>query len=804
MKFEGNELNALPEQNTGNQDDLLESIDFDKLLVVFKKSIPWMLLLITAFSVSAYLYVRYTKPLYESRSIIKLAVQNEASLIGIGNPFEAMSNGMSSEIELIKSDLFFTRVARTINYDVSYYYYGKILTEERYKNSPFRVSYKIKNEYFLDYPIDLEILNHDEFNIEYNHNGERVISRHNFGDEISTPQWNLLIEKSNAFNEGNGVGKYYFTINSEKAVVRYLHRNVKVEPLNLNARTIGIYLKDHNRLKAKEFLTAIDTLYLDYTTEAKNQTIEQKVQFLDNQLEHTNEILEEYEAYFENFTLTNRTTSVESDIGSAIKSLESLDTLYAQLKTELAELKLIIKQVENGEILIISPFTLSSLPEILTSRLQNYNSLISERNLKLQSYNENTYIIQRIDEQLKNTESGTIDLFREYESILEERIEQINDRRRWVESNFVELPSMGTEYRKNKRFYGMFEQTYFGMFGRKSELEIARAGTVTNFVILSPPSYPTDPIAPQKLLIYGIGGGVGLVLSILFVLIRYLLHNKINTVKELEKLISVPILGSLPYSESVSGPDARLVIDKNPKSGLSEALRAIRTNMDFLNPDKSKRIISVTSTVSGEGKTFFSINLGAILSLSKNRVIIVDLDMRKPKVHLAFENDGSIGGVSTVLIGKDDLKQSIKETGIDNFHYLPAGTTPPNPSELLLGESFDRMLSDLKKEFDIIILDTPPVGLVTDGILAMHRADLPIYVFRSDYSKRSFVQTLTNLVKMKRFKNLSVVLNSVKFNQGYGYGYGGYGYGKYGNGYYVENSNGHSSLLDKAKSIAGK
>ena len=315
----------------------------------------------------------------------------------------------------------------------------------------------------------------------------------------------------------------------------------------------------------------------------------------------------------------------------------------------------------------------------------------------------------------------------------------------------------------------------------KMELEITRAGTVTNYVILSPASLPQGPIKPEKLLIYGVALSFSLVFSFVFLLVRYLLNNKITSLRELEKLIQVPILGAVPKYNKEKIPLTKLVIKPSSKSAISESLRTIRTNMEFLNGTKESHIITITSTISGEGKTFIAVNMGAIIAFSKQKVCIVDLDMRKPKVHLAFGDEAAVHGVSTLLIGKSSLDECIRHSQIDNLDYIPAGPNPPNPSELILHDEYKTLLKDLRKKYDMVILDTPPVGLVTDAVLSMKNSDIQIYVVRSDYSKRSFTKSIENLNRLNQFPNLTVIFNSLKSsNSGYGHGYGyGYGYGYY-------------------------
>ena len=277
------------------------------------------------------------------------------------------------------------------------------------------------------------------------------------------------------------------------------------------------------------------------------------------------------------------------------------------------------------------------------------------------SYNENTFVVKRLDQQYKLNEEKAKILITEYEDQIKESIKEIQSQREVIEKRFFQLPSMSTEYLKNRRFYGLEESFQLSLRRSKMELEISRAGTVTNFIILSPATLPGDPIKPEIPIIYGISLAIAIIVSFLFVLIRYIANNRITSVQELESLIRVPLLGTLPFYSSEKLTVTKLVISPSSKSVLSESLRTIRTNMEFLRGAKENRVMTITSTVSGEGKTFVSVNLAAIIAFSDQKVCIVDLDMRKPKVHLAFGDEPGVNGVSTHLIGKCTLDESIQK-----------------------------------------------------------------------------------------------------------------------------------------------
>ena len=707
----------------------MNAFDLVKFLHTVKKSLIWVVLLFIVAGTGAFLFVRYTKPLFESQSLLKLDIESEATSLGLAsaNYESAALNNLSGEIELLKSKLFFSKVISVANLDVSYHYYGRYLTDERYKNSPFVVSYKLHNGSYYNRSFDLEIFDENQFNLIYDRNGELVSETFRYGEEISTSDFNLLIEKTKNFNFPEVSGTYFFVINSEDALINYFQNNVKVTPENLNARTIRISLSDHNKYKARDLVMAIDTLYLEYTKQAKNQTIDQKIKFLDSQINETEEKIEGFEEYFEDFIVDNRTTNYQTEIAKTIQVLNVLDTTEFQLKKEISEIDLILSE-NNDELLNVSPLLINKLPEVVATYLMSYQELLKEKQNKIRNYNENTYVIRRLNEELESEREKFAGILGDYKEDLISRLGDLKRRRDLIEGSFSNMPSMSTDFNKNQRFYALQENFLLNLTKSKMELEITKAGTVTNFVVLSPASLPSVPIEPKPLLIYGGAIALAFFLSLFLILIRYLMNNRITTLKELEGLISVPVLGTLPKYRGEKLVLTKLVVRQNSKSALSEALRTIRTNMEFLNGPKKNQLLTITSTISGEGKTFVAVNLGAIIALSNQKVCIVDLDMRKPKVHLAFGDEPHYKGMSTLLIGKDQLDDCIISTETKGLDYIPAGPTPPNPSELILNEEYRVILEDLRSRYDLVILDTPPVGLVTDAVLSMKLSDLQMYV----------------------------------------------------------------------------
>lgn len=267
---------------------------------------------------------------------------------------------------------------------------------------------------------------------------------------------------------------------------------------------------------------------------------------------------------------------------------------------------------------------------------------------------------------------------------------------------------------------------------------------------------------------------------------------------ELEKTLNAPlyVLGGIPnYKKEM--PVSQLIVNQNPKSLIAESFRNVRSNLQFISSAEGPKIIAITSTISDEGKTFISINIGGIFAFSGKKVIILDMDMRKPKIHVGFGVDNT-KGMSSILIKTENYKNCINKSLLENLDFITAGPIPPNPSELILNGNINELLESLKKEYDYVIIDNPPIGLVTDGLSLMQKADYPIYVFRADYSKRIFVKNAEKLYYTNKIKNLCVVINGVNINKSYyGKGYN-YGYNSsYTNDYYVDDTQEQSGVFKR-------
>jgi capsular exopolysaccharide synthesis family protein len=406
--------------------------------------------------------------------------------------------------------------------------------------------------------------------------------------------------------------------------------------------------------------------------------------------------------------------------------------------------------------------------------LARVQTLLLEQDKMKLSYNEVTIAYREREKEINLRSTQVREQLVELRSEWTRRLQEMNSRKKSLEYEFANMPDKSTQFTKNQRFYKLYEEFYLSLMQSKAGFEIAQAGTTPDFKILSPASISDRPISPNRPMIAGVGLVGSLVTILFFVGILYLINNKITSLHDLERVTHVPVLGLVPASRHTGRQSFHVI--NHPKSIVSEAIRTLRTNLDFFRTQSPQRVIAISSTISGEGKSFVALNLGAAMALSRKKVVLIDLDMRKTKTNLPVQVDDLGKGMSTVLIGKENWQNCVLKTEVEMLHYIPSGPNPPNPSELLLNGEFSSILDELKSHYDVIILDTPPVGLVTDGIQAMKHADVSIYIFRANYSKRDFIGNLQRIVSINKITNVTSLLNAVPStgDKSYGYGYGYY------------------------------
>ena len=431
----------------------------DRFQAVLKKMLPWSILLLLISLFICYLIVRYTKPLFESSSILKLNIKRDASILGLPEYDEEQTfNNLSSEIELLKSSLFFNKVIDVVNMDVSIYTIGKILLDERYTNPPFTVKYRIMDDRVYDIPFKVDVISPENFRLSYSIDGHNFESSFQFGEEIHTDYFDFIIDLTKYYIHGIQDNEFYFYLNSRKFLLDYISQNITVQPLNLNANTIQVSFKGYNSHKARDLVNAIDTLYIRYTQEEKNKANSQKIRFLNLQLESTEQRLTDFENYFENLIITNKSVDLTDNLSETIQYLNALDSQKYDIQIRLSRLQELLDALVSGKSINLGLSDYKILPDNIVEEISELNNTIEARESVLISHNENTQVYRKWTDEINSMYKRIRDFIIEYEAELNDRLALIDQKNDRLEKRFVELPSKNTEYSKSQRRYALYEE----------------------------------------------------------------------------------------------------------------------------------------------------------------------------------------------------------------------------------------------------------------------------------------------------------------------------------------------------------
>lgn len=748
--------------------DAVEGIDLNKLRVIISQKWIWIMLILILTNMIAFLTIRYTQDLFESASEIKLDIKQDATELGLGEflPDRGKVNMISGEIETIQSKSFLSQVIDSLRLHVSYFSIGQFLNTELYTSSPFTVAFALQQSNYYNIPFTILPLTGETFELSIGKSEPKILGT--FNDTLQLEGLTLFITKK-PDGEFYPENTYSFILNSRDVLLEYISRNLTVEPLKFEANTIRISFKDSNPYKARDLVNGIDSLYLAFSQEQKNRANKQKIEWLSAELSNIEAQMEEYEGYFEDFTLKNRTANLEGDLKKTIDLISKIDSQRFEISRRITEVNQLLEAINQDEYLVSQR---NFFPDYINSNIETLQLLYLEMDKIKLSYSETTFAYKQKQNEIEAIRKKSFAQLSDLKSEWLKKLQELNHTKNKLENEFADMPDKTTQFSKKQRFYKLYEEFYLTLLQSRSQFEIAQAGSTPDFKILSTANFPSTPISPNKPMIYGIGFVAGIVLNVFFIGIFYLTNTKITSQTELERLSTVPLLGVVPALRDVS-KDV-MYISSHPKSMVSEALRTLRTNLDFFKTDLPQKVIAISSTISGEGKSFIAMNLGGVMALSHKKVVLLDLDMRKKKTDAISSGTDGSKGVSTILIRKNTWNDCVVKSSLPNFDFIPSGPHPPNPSELLLNGEFSQLLTELKKHYDYILMDTPPVGVVTDGIMAMKQADICIYIVRANYSKKEYIRNLHRIIRINKFQHMTTLLNALPATSETAYGYGYY------------------------------
>jgi len=785
--------NPINNNNTVTQNKSeLWNLSFRDLFFKYVRFLPVFVLSVAFALLGAYLYLRYTVPTYQVGG--SMIIKNEQAG-GRSDKVEELFAGsktqnIQSEIEILKSRPLMERVVRKLNLQFSYYAIGKIKTVNIYKQGPFIISAQQLSDSSRPFSFKVKISNGNAFTI----NKEQRILR--FGEPFKTSFGVFSLSKNYDFNGGNDYNVFWMPTSS--AASSYAGA-LQILPKSANTGILSISMKTPNAQLAADIINKLMEEYSDYSVEQKKQSSDQILAFIDDRLIDYGRKLDSVQKMYLNFQTKYNLIDAVTQQGTYFDLISEADKSTNAQTLSLNFVSMLddyLADKKNDFSKVVVPSSLGIEDPTLNELVSQYNKVqIDRQELLDANIPSGNPLVKEANGQIEKLRLSIKENLRNIKSSGNQSISRFKERSNIGETQLKEMPVKVKELAEIKRQVEAYQDLYKLLIQKKEETAISRASTISNSAIIDR-AYPTTvPVSPNRRTIQLLAIVLGLALPAMFIFVAEVLNDKVTTRFDIEKLTTAPILGEIGHSYS----EGTLVVNKTTRSMVAEQFRIIRSNLQYILHKKEKAVLLVTSSFSGEGKSYISTNMGAVLALAGKKTIILEFDIRKPKV-LSGLGMTKGPGITNFLVGKGNLPDLIRPIPEhENLFVLGCGPVPPNPAELLLDPKLDELFAWLKENYDMVIIDTAPVGMVSDAMTLSKFADCTLYLVRQEHTFKKQVALIDEFYQANKLPKVSIIINDVKIKPGYGYyGYGRYGYGYgYGYGSYYEEETPPSNFLER-------
>ncbi|MBK9318346.1 MAG: polysaccharide biosynthesis tyrosine autokinase [Bacteroidetes bacterium] len=764
------------EKKMVGNNNLIDQKDLKRTLSTIGKNWYWFILFLGLSLAGSVFYLYKATKFYGVTTEILIKAQKDplkAALLE-SMPTKPSDQDLTNEILVLSSTKMVDETVKKLGLDISYYIEGRIKTGEVYKGTPFEVQGKLLDYSFYETPISLKIINQKRFAWEINTEEYSKKGEANFGDPVVTSKFSFLVTPdSNVFKNNPRINEinYQFRFHDHKELVSKYKKRLVIEPIP-DASAISISLEDEVMEKAIDFLNTLVNIYIENSISVNKQVNENTLAFIDGQLSQVENQLNGIESNLEQYQKDKTTFNLGGEQSVLFQRSVDFETERARMGIQLKSIDNMYEYLNSSESdLAISPAVLAQQNDpSLSSAFTELFALQQKRTNLLFSNTPSSPLVKQTDDQISSVKQNIMGLILNIRKKLTNDINSLSSQLNEYEVTMRQMPTTQRGIVNISRNVEIYSKIYEFLLETKAQTVISKAAIVADKIILEP-AYFNGNVRPLSMQTIAGGFGLGIALSFLLVFIKGMFYNYINTKDELKDITDLSIIGVIGKSKEAG--DEYLVVDKFPQSQIAEAFRVIRTNLSYFAPKVKSKILLVTSSVAGEGKTFCAVNIATTLAKAKKKVILVDLDLHKPKQANAFNLHNDVG-ITSYVVGKANLNQIIKDTAIENLQIILTGPRTPNASELIVDPMMDKLLEELKNIYEYIIIDTPPVGLLSDALVFMKHADLNLYVLKAGYSKRDFVDIAHQITEKNDIKHISFILNNVNAKNipaGYGGGY---------------------------------
>ncbi|MAO18243.1 MAG: tyrosine protein kinase [Muricauda sp.] len=777
-----------------------KSIDFKEIIRQYTSKWYLFLLAIMFCLGIAFLYNRYTAPLYDAQARIKIEMEGnnnpELAVFQDLGAFQGQMNPIIDEIEIIKSRSNFVEVVKKLQLNTQIFRLGNILDSEIYRDSPFNLNFKESDSIVSQSGFSFYLNVMSDATFGYKRQEDEPYKQNTFGSNISTPLGDMIITPSVENIKIYKDNEFRIVIRPATVVADSYRGRVQITPLERSSNILSLYLQDRIQHRAQDIINELIAVYNENAIEDKKIAADKTSNFIDARITEIYSNLYNVDQSAEEFKTNRGITDISSEsninLSVGMENRQQLESASLQLNMA-SSMKDMVENQDGYEIL---PSNLGLSDQTITGTTARYNQLVAERNRLLESSSNLNPVVQNLDKELNTLKSSLLSSLNNTTGNLELQINSLARQQSRINSRIYSAPGNERELRDITRKLETTESLYLYLLEKREEAQIA-------FASASPPSSIVDaaystssaPVAPNKMINYVAALFLGFVLPFMFIYVSGLLDNTLNSKQDLEGVIgnNIPVIAELPKI----GKKDRKIVKKDDRSVLAESLRILRTNLNYIQKSQKSKpdnLIFITSSVPGEGKTFISSNLAKIYADTGKKVLLLGADIRNPKLYDFFSSDENVemangvqprrstkAGLTEFLVNSDLRVQDITVPAHINENEIDlifSGKIPPNPTELLMNPRMGELFEKVSKMYDYVIVDTAPLMVVTDTLLISEYASQILYVVKAGATELKVIDFPLKLKEEGKLKGLSFVVNNVKQSElGYGGKYG-YGYGK--------------------------
>lgn len=749
----------------------LANLSVKDLFFKYIRFLPVFLLCLAVTLFAAWLYLRYATPIYRASGSLWIksdkqtggADDQKLNQLALNSGIDNLQN----EIEVLRSKPLMERVVDALNLQINYKAIGKIKSPDIYKQGPFLMEAFELTDSSRPFTLDIKFTNDTVFRVD---DEKRTFV---FGELFRNKYGVFRLIKNSFSSPGK---EYNVSWLPTGQMTAQLAGVVQIAPKN-GTDILTISIETTNPQKSADVISQLMTEYAEMTKEDKNQEEALTLVFVDTSLKRVQQQIDSIQKEKSAFESANNIVDLQNQTQNYFNNITDADKNYHDQQILMNMIDLIdgyLKDNPNNDKLVPSSFVLAD--ETLKGKIEEYNKAVVERASLVKAHiPENNPIVKENDAIIEKLRSDILEATKNVRASTAIAMSSYKERKQTVEGQVKALPPQMKKLDEFKAELDSKMGIYQYLMEKKMTTTISQASTLSNSKVVEKPVASNVPVKPNRRSIQLLAILAGLGIPALFIFMLEVLNDKVTTRFDIEKITQAPILGEIGHSYA----NASLVVNKTNRGMVAEQFRIIRSNLQYVLNKADKQVILVTSSFSGEGKSFVTINLGAVMALAGKKTIVIEFDIRKPKILSGLRLSKKVG-VTNYILGKVEAKDlPMQVPGVDNLFVLGCGPVPPNPAELLLEPRVGEMFDYLRQNFDVILIDTAPVGMVSDAMTLGKFAFCSLYIVRQGHTYKKQIALIDEFYREGKVPRVSIIINDVKIKPGYGY----YGYGRYGYGY---------------------